>query len=503
MTKYGEVQQHYGRIKNLVGGSFRDSQSGEMLPVTNPATGQTIAEVPLSTKQEVAEAVAAAKKAFLAWRETPPMRRVQHLFRLKDLLEAHLEELARIVTQEEGKALEEARGEVRRAIETTEMACGIPTLMAGRNLEDVAPGIDEHEVRQPLGVFCQIAPFNFPAMIPFWFLPYAVACGNTYVVKPSEQVPLTQSRIATLIQEAGFPPGVVNMVNGAKDVVDALLEHPDIRGASFVGSTPVARYVYSKATAQGKRAQCHAGAKNFLVVMPDADMRGTIDALISSIFGSAGERCLAGSVVMPIGLAYEPVKAELMGAARSLRVGYGLDPATQMGPVISRRHLERVHHYIEQGVQEGARLLLDGRDIRVPGFEEGYFVGPTVFDEVRPDMAIAKEEIFGPVACLMPARDLEEAIGVIEASRYGNAASIFTTNGGHAREFQHRVTCGNIGINVGIPAPVAPFPFSGMRESFFGDLHGQGLDSINFFTERKIVITRWAGKEYQPFRAKA
>ena len=491
MTLLSEVKGHYGRIKNYVNGQWGDSESQEVLDITNPTTGKVIGQVPLSTPAEVQEAIHAAKQAFAGWRETPSMRRVQHMYRLKELMEQRAEDLARTIVQEEGKTIDEARGETRRAIESVEVACGIPMLMMGRNLEDISRGIDETEIRQPLGVFCAIPPFNFPAMIPFWFMPNAVACGNTYIVKPSEQVPLTQNLFFQLIEEAGFPKGVINLVNGAKQVVDMLLESPDIRGVSFVGSTAVARQIYAKAAANGKRVQCQAGAKNFLVVMPDADLDVTVDALISSCFGSAGERCLAGSVVVPVGEAYEPLKARLLEAASRLKLGYGLDESTQLGPVISRAHLERVHRYIEQGVKEGARLLLDGRDPKVPEYPEGFFVGATIFDEAKPDMVIANEEIFGPVAVLMQVQRFDDALHLIDANHYGNSASLFTTSGRWAREFQHRVVCGNIGINLGVPAPVAPFPFSGMKDSFFGDLHGQGMDGINFFTERKVVISRW------------
>ncbi|MDO8750999.1 MAG: CoA-acylating methylmalonate-semialdehyde dehydrogenase [Dehalococcoidia bacterium] len=485
-----EVKKQYGLVPNYINGAWVNSMSTEVLDVENPATGEVIGQVPLSTKGEVDAAVRAASVAFPGWRDTPPQQRVQYLFRLKVLVEEHQDEMARIIVQEEGKTYREAFGEVGRGIENIERAAGIPSLMMGRNLEEVARGIDEYELRQPLGVFCCIAPFNFPAMIPLWFLPYAVACGNTYVVKPSEQVPLTQNRLFQLIHQAGFPEGVLNLVNGAKDVVDALLDHPDIRGVSFVGSTPVAQHVYSRAAANGKRAQCQAGAKNYLVVMPDADLEATVDALIESCFGSAGERCLAGSVVVPVGDITEPLQGALTDAARAMKVGYGLDDSVHMGPVISARHRDRVLAYIERGVQEGARLILDGRTTPPPN-RSGYFVNPTIFEGVTPEMTIAREEIFGPVASIMPARSLDEALDFISRIPYGNSASIFTKSGKWAREFQHRVVAGNVGINVGIPAPVAPFPFSGAKRSFFGDLHGQGIDSIFFFTERKVVITRW------------
>jgi len=486
-----EVRKHYGKVKNYINGRWVDSTSTQLLDVVNPATAETIAQVPLSTMGDVKEAVAAAKEAFKDWRETPPLSRARYMFRLKDLMEEHFEELARVLVQEEGKTIDEARGEVRRGIENVEVAAGIPSLMMGYNLEDISPGIDEEAVIQPLGVFCVIAPFNFPSMVPLWFMPYAVATGNAYIVKPSEQVPLSQNKLFELIDEAGFPQGVINLVNGAKETVDALLEHPDIKGVSFVGSTRTGKYIYRKATEAGKRAQCQCGAKNFVVVMPDADLARTIPSLMTSFYGCAGERCLSGSVLVPVGDIYEDLRDGFVDAASKLKVGYGLDESVQMGPVISKRHMERVLSCIEKGIQEDARLLLDGRGIKVDGYTNGFFIGPTVFDEVRPDMTIAKEEIFGPVASIVRARTLEEAIEIIHASPYGNAASVFTSNGKVARDFKYSVQCGNIGINIGINAPMAFFPFGGFKESFFGDLHGQGRDAINFFTERKIVISRW------------
>ncbi len=481
----------FGRLKNYIDGKWVASSSPEVLEVHNPATGETIAEVPMSLPTEVHEAVEAAKRAFPEWRTTPATVRIRLLLRLRALMEEHFEDLARTVTIEHGKILDEARGEVRRAIENVEAAAAIPSLMMGYNVEEIASGIDEECVVQPLGVFCCIAPFNFPAMVPFWFMPYALACGNTYIVKPSEVCPITQNRIFALLEEAGFPPGVVGLVNGSKEVVDALLQHPDVVGVSFVGSTPVARYVYATAAAHGKRVQCQGGAKNALVVMPDAVLPPTVAGILSSAFGTAGQRCLAGALVLAVGEVYEPLKAQLVQAASRIRVGNGLDETVQMGPVVSRRALERIHRAIQKGVEEGASLLLDGRGVQVEGHPDGYFIGPTILDGVRPDMSVAREEIFGPVLGIIPVNDFEEALQIIEGIPYGNAASIFTSSGRYAREFKHRVRCGNIGINIGIAAPAATFPFSGMRESFFGDLHGQGKDAIRFFTEHKVVITRW------------
>lgn len=478
-------------IKNYVNGQWVDSKSTEILDVVNPATTEVIGRVPLSTPDEVRTAIQAAKDAFPEWRETPPVNRARYMFRLKDLMEDQFEELSKIIVVEEGKCIDEARGEVRRAIEQAEVAAGIASLMMGYNLEDIAVGIDEDCVRQPLGVFCAIPPFNFPLMVSLWFAPYALACGNTYIVKPSEQAPLSQEKLFELIDEVDLPEGVINLVNGAKGVVDTLLESPDVQGVSFVGSTPVGKYIYQKAAENGKRAQCQTGAKNFLVVMPDADLDRTVPALITSFYGCAGERCLSGAVLLAVGDVYEPLRDKFVDAASRLKVGYGLDETVQMGPVVSKRHMERVLGYIEKGVGEGAKLLLDGRGIKVEEYPKGYFIGPSVFDEVTPEMTIANEEIFGPVVSIVQAEDLDEAIDIIHANPYGNASSIFTSSGKWAREFKYRVRCGNIGINIGIVAPMAFFPFSGMKDSFFGDLHGQGRDAIDFFTEKKVVISRW------------
>ena len=479
------------KTKNYINGEWVASKSDRILDVTNPATGEVLAHQVMSTPADVNDAVGAAQAAFREWRETPVYTRARYMFRLKDALEERFEELARTVTMENGKNIDEARGEVRRAIENVEVAAGIPSLIMGYNLEDVATGIDEDCVRQPLGVFCSINPFNFPAMVPMWFIPYALACGNTYVVKPSRQTPLTMNMITEVFDDVGFPPGVLNLVNGTHDVTDALLTHPDVKGASFVGSTPAGLHVYKTAAAHGKRAQCQGGAKNFLVVMPDADIPGTIGAMLTSCYGCAGQRCLAGSVILAVGDIYEPLKAALLDASKKIRVGYGLDEGVQMGPVVSAQAKAKIVEYIGIGVKEGAELLLDGRDIKVPGYPNGSFVGPTVFDKLTPKMRIVQEEIFGPVVGLMQVEDFEECLNIIHGNEFGNAASIFTQSGKWAREFKYRVECGNVGINVGIAAPIASFPFAGMKKSFFGDLHGQGQDGINFFTDRKVVISRW------------
>ncbi len=478
-------------IRNYINGQWVDSKSTQILDVVNPATTELIGRVPLSTPDEVGTAIRAAKDAFWEWRETPAVTRARYLFRLMNKMEEHFEELSRVIVEEEGKCIDEARGEVRRAIENVEVGAGIPSLMMGYNLEDIAVGIDEECVRQPLGVFCMVPPFNFPLMVSLWFAPYALACGNTYIVKPSEQVPLSQRALFELIDEVDFPEGVINLVNGAKEVVDTLLESRDVTGVSFVGSTGVGKYIYQKAAENGKRAQCQAGAKNFLVVMPDADLDRTVPSLLTSFFGCAGERCLSGAVLVAVGDIYEALKENFVDAASRLKVGYGLDETVQMGPVVSKRHMERVLGHIEKGLEEGAKPLLDGRGIKVDEYPNGYFIGPTIFDEVTPQMTIANEEIFGPVTSIVKAKDLDEAIDIIHANPYGNASSIYTSSGKWAREFKYRVRCGNIGINIGIVAPMAFFPFGGTKDSFFGDLHGQGRDAINFFTEKKIVISRW------------
>jgi malonate-semialdehyde dehydrogenase (acetylating)/methylmalonate-semialdehyde dehydrogenase len=476
------------RLRNYVDGAWRDSAATDFRDIVNPATGETLAEVPLGGAADVDAAVRAAETAFATWREVPPVQRARHLFDLKYLLERDFEKLARIVTQENGKTLPESRGSVRRGIECVEVAAGAPSLLMGQAIEDVATGIDCESIRQPLGVFACIAPFNFPAMVPLWFYPFAVACGNTYVVKPSEQVPLSQRLIFELIHEAGFPPGVLNLVNGAKDCVEAILEHPAIRGVSFVGSSPVAELVYTKAAAAGKRVQALGGAKNFLVVMPDADLDEALRAITESAYGCAGERCLAGSVVLAVGDSHERVRAGLAEKARALRVGDGTKEDTDMGPVISPAHRERVLGYIERGIEEGAELVVDGRGTEAG---PGWFLGPTLFDGVRPDMVIAQEEIFGPVLCISRADSLDDALEIIRRHPLANASSIFTTSGKHARDFKYRVEASMTAVNLGVAAPMSFFGFGGAKGSFFGDLKAHGREAFDFFTDRKIVISRW------------
>jgi malonate-semialdehyde dehydrogenase (acetylating)/methylmalonate-semialdehyde dehydrogenase len=478
-------------LKNYIDGEWVESLAEKSLEVRNPATTEVIARVPLSTAGEVEKAVLSAKNAFQEWRETTPYARARYMFDLKNLMEERFEDLAQTIVREHGKIIDEARGEVRRGIENVEVAAGVPSLMMGYNMEDVAQGIDETCVYQPAGVFCCVAPFNFPSMVPLWFLPYAVACGNTYIIKPSELCPMSQSILFELLDEVDFPPGVVNLVHGDKVAVDALLESPDVVGLSFVGSTPVARYLYAKSAEHGKRAQCQAGAKNSLIVMPDANFDKTVASIMTSAFGTAGQRCLAGALVIAVGDAYAPIVDKLLDAATNIKVGDGMDETVQMGPVISKKSLERVLSYIDKGEKEGAKLLLDGRNIQVEGYPNGYFVGPTIFTDVSPNMDIACDEIFGPVLGIIRVDNFDQAVDVIHESPFGNAASIFTSSGKWAREFKYRVEAGNIGVNIGIAAPIASFPFSGMKDSFFGDLHGQGRDAIEFFTERKVVISRW------------
>lgn len=478
-------------MRNYIGGQWVASAAIQQREIVNPATGKVLAQVPMSTAAEANRAVEAAHAAFAEWRATPPITRAGFMFRLKGLLEESFEDLAALITMENGKTIDEARGEVRRAIENVDVACGVPTMMQGRNSEDVAQGIDCVAMRQPLGVFAHLAPFNFPAMVPFWFIPYALATGNTFILKPSSQTPMTMNRVAELMEDLSLPEGVFNVVNGSAAVADALISHPLVKGITFVGSTPVGKHVYASSAAHGKRAIVQGGAKNFLVVMPDADMERTTAAIMTSAFGCAGQRCLAGSVVLAVGGAERELTPRLVEAATRIRVGDGIDEATQMGPVVSRQALEKVVGYIGAGEREGARLLLDGRGVQVPGCPDGCFVGPTVFTDVRPSMSIAREEIFGPVLGITPVASLATCYDVIAASPFGNSACIFTGSGKAAREFSHRVEAGNVGVNVGIAAPIAFFPFGGMRESFFGVLHGQGQDAVDFFTDQKMIVSRW------------
>jgi malonate-semialdehyde dehydrogenase (acetylating)/methylmalonate-semialdehyde dehydrogenase len=447
--------------------------------------------VPLSPKEVVDEAVGAAARAQNDWRQVPVVERVQFLFELKFLLEEHFEELSRIITQECGKTLNESRGEMRRAIENVEVACGTPQLMISDNSEDIATGIDEIMIRQPVGVAAIISPFNFPGMIPFWFMPYALACGNTVVVKPSEKAPMTMQRVFQLIEELDLPAGVINMVNGTKETVTALLDHPAIRAVSFVGSTPVAKYVYERSTANGKRAQCQGGAKNPILILQDAELETATGIVADSAFGCAGQRCLAASLAITVGEARDPFTESIADAASERVVGYGLDEQVEMGPVITSESKSRIENLISIGRDQGAEVVVDGRGARIAKYENGNFVRPTVLRNVQPGSQIARTEIFGPVLGLMHVDTIDEAIALVNSGEYGNMACLFTSNGASARKFRYEAQAGNIGINIGVAAPMAFFPFSGWKESFFGDLHGQGLDAIEFFTQKKIVIERW------------
>ena len=478
-------------LNNYINGEWVKSKSTTIGDVWCAATGEKIAQVPYSTKEDVDEAVKAAKEAFWEWRTTPPLSRARYLFRLKEAFEDNFEDIARTLTTEQGKVIDESRGEVRRMIENVEHATGVTTLMTGYTLEDIAKNIDCYGHRQPMGVFGAIVPYNFPGMVPWWFLPYAVVCGNTFLVKTSRQVPTTQTRIFEVIDEIGFPEGVINMVHGSRDVVNAMLDHPDIEGISFVGSTPTARYIYKRCGETGKRVQALGGAKNILAVMPDADLEAAMPSLITSFFGCTGQRCLSGSVLVPVGDVAEELKEKFVEAAKAMKVGNGLDEQTAMGPVVNAAHRERVLNYIEAGIKDGADLILDGRDFKVEDYPNGFFVGPTIFDNVTPDMTIAREEIFGPVVGIVRTKNLDEVIDLINSRDFANAASIYTQNGGTAREFKYRVLPSMIGINIGIAAPMSFFPFGGAGNSMFGDIKAHGQEIFHFFTDTKVVIERW------------
>jgi len=472
-------------VLNYLGGKWRAAEVDGGLELTNPATGESLGRSGASGAAEVAAAVAAGKAAFPAWRATPVGDRIQFLFRLKALLETHLDELARLVTIENGKTLGESRGELRRGIENVEVACGMPVLMQGYSLEDIAPGIDEMMVRQPLGVVGVITPFNFPLMIPLWFIPYAIATGNTVVLKPSDRVPFAVQRLVDLVAETGLPAGVVNLVQGGKPAVDALLDHPDVRAISFVGSTAVAQYVYTRGSASGKRVQCQGGAKNHVVVLPDAEQETTTKIIADSAFGCAGQRCLAVSVTVTVGDAQRWFRERILDAATSLKVGNGLDETVQMGPVITAASQSRVRSLIEQGAADGAKAVAGG------SAGGGSFVAATVLDGLPATIGLMETEIFGPVLSLVHADSVEEAVALIDRSAYGNASSIFTSSGSAARKFRNAVTTGNVGVNIGVPAPMAYFPFSGWKGSFFGVMHAQGRDAVEFYTDKKVIVERW------------
>jgi malonate-semialdehyde dehydrogenase (acetylating) / methylmalonate-semialdehyde dehydrogenase len=482
-------------LSNYVGGRWAPAHAAETLPVENPATGEELARVPLSGREDLDAAVAAARAALPAWRDVSVIARARKLFELRAKLDARREELARSVTVEMGKTLPDARAEVARMIEMVEAACAIPTTMQGRALEDVSRGIDAETIRQPVGVCAAIVPFNFPAMVPFWFLPFAIGCGNAFILKPSEQVPLTQQIAFEALDELELPPGVVNLVNGGREVVEGILEHPGIDAVSFVGSAPVAKLVYERAAAAGKRVQALGGAKNHMVAMPDAVVPETVKGVLGSAFGAAGQRCMAGSVLVTVGEARERLLGELVAAAKGLRVGDGLDESVDVGPVVSCAARDRIAEWIGRGEADGAEVLLDGRG--AGNGSGGAFVGPTILAGVRPEMEIAQEEVFGPVLCEIHAETLDDAIAIVNRSRFGNGVSIFTESGAAVRRFRHEVHAGMVGVNIGVAAPVAFFPFSGWKASFLGDLHAHGLDAIDFFTRKKTVTSRFftAGRE--------
>jgi malonate-semialdehyde dehydrogenase (acetylating)/methylmalonate-semialdehyde dehydrogenase len=479
------------KLRNYINGQWSDVPDAQILDVTNPATGEVLAQVPLSPASEVDRAAQAAAAAFPDWRRTPPVARVQYLFKLKRVLEENFDEIASTITQENGKILEEAKGELTRAIENVDVACGIPMLMQGDFLEDIARGIDEYMVRQPVGVCATIAPFNFPAMIPFWYLPYAIACGNTYIIKPSERCPVTMQRVFELLDSLGLPPGVVNLVNGSADTVNAILNHPVIRAVTFVGSTAVARHIYSRSAANGKRVQAQGGAKNPVIVLPDADLSMTTRIVADSAFGSAGQRCLASSMAITVGEAREPFLEAISESASSRVIGYGLDAGVEMGPVITPQSRERILGLLDRGIREGARVAVGGHAKTISGYEKGNFVEPTVLQDIAPDSELARTEVFGPVLSVMHADTIEDALKLVNSGQYGNQACVFTSSGAAARRFRYEAEAGNIGINIGVAAPMAFFPFSGWKESFFGDLHGQGKHAVEFFTQTKVIVERW------------
>jgi malonate-semialdehyde dehydrogenase (acetylating) / methylmalonate-semialdehyde dehydrogenase len=478
--------------QNFIGGELITVATPRHTPIYNPSRGEVIAQAPESGTREVDLAVQAAKRAFPAWADTPPVERARVMFRFAHLLEVNFDELARMVTREHGKTPEEARGDVRRGIEMVEFACGAPSILMGQTLDNVARGIDGQVQRQPLGVCAGITPFNFPAMVPLWMFPIAIVCGNTFILKPSPKVPLTPMRLAELLAEAGLPKGVFNIVHGGSETVDALLMHPEIAAISFVGSTKVAKHIYETATAHGKRVQAAGGAKNYMLVLPDADLDAATSQIVGAAFGCSGQRCMAGSVAVAVGKAGNPLIESLDTAVKKMRIGPTDEGgAVDMGPVIDRAAHDRIRSYIDLGQKEGAKLATDGRGVMLTESSEGFFVGPTIFDRAAPEMQIVRDEIFGPLLSVMRVDDLNEAIERTNQSPYGNGVVIFTRDGGAARTFARNVNCGMIGINVGVPAPMAVFPFAGWNQSFFGDLHIQGIEGFHFYTHNKVILSRW------------
>jgi malonate-semialdehyde dehydrogenase (acetylating) / methylmalonate-semialdehyde dehydrogenase len=488
------------RLSNFVGGVWRASEAREVLLVPNPATEEVLAEVPLSTRNEVDAAVSAAIQAFTGWSEVPVVERARLLFRFRELLVRDLNSLARTLTEENGKTLKEAEAEIWRGIEVVEFAAGMPHLIKGEVTPQVSRGIDMELVRMPVGVVAGITPFNFPVMVPLWMLPLALGAGNTFVLKPSERTPLSAVRLAELLTEAGFPEGVFNLVHGGKEVVSRLLEHPDVHAVSFVGSQPAAETVYRTAAAHGKRVQALAGAKNHHIVLQDAHLAKSVQSVASSAFGCAGQRCMAGSVVVVEEAVVDRFLASLGKAADEICVGNGLEEGIEQGPLIRSEHRDKVLNKIEEGIKEGAVLFRDGRDEQAKQ-AKGYFLGPTILDRVRPEMAVAREELFAPVLSVIRVKDLTEALEVVNQSRFGNAAVLYTESGESARRFREEVQAGMLGINVGVPVPSAFFPFSGWKQSFYGDLHANGRDAIEFYTKKKMVTSRWFGSEEESAKA--
>ncbi len=485
-------ERDMGLVSNFVDGKLQKPEGEGVYPVYNPAFGEVIATTPESHKEEVNRVVEQAHEAFRKWSKVPVTDRIKYLFNLERLVREHSEELTRMVTIEHGKTMKEAEGEVLRVIENIEAGAASTYHVMGKNNLNISSGIDEELYRVPMGVFGVIAPFNFPLMVPFWFIPYAVGLGNTIVIKPSERVPLSMQLVAELFTEAGFPENVISIVNGGKETVDAMLENRLVRGISFVGSTKIGEYIYSKGAQNHKRVQAGTSAKNYELVMPDADLDRAIPGLISSFFGNAGQRCLAGSVVVTLPENHAKVVSMFAEQASRMRLGYGLDESTDMGPVNRLDHRDRVAGYVEKGANEGAKVVLDGRTKKAAEYPNGFFIGPSVIDNAHPDMTIVKEEIFGPVASVIEAKNFDDAIEIINRSRYGNASTIFTKSGYYARQFLERVEAGNLGVNIGVAAPIAFYPFAGWKDSFYGDLHAQGGDDmVHFLTEKKVVISRW------------
>lgn len=485
--------------KLLIDSSWVDSKATEFGDVYNPSSGEVIARVPMCKGDDVDRAVQSAQRALADWRDVPVVERARVMFKFKNLLEAHYEDIAKSVTKEHGKTLVESRASVMRGIEVVEFACGIPSLIMGESMENIARNVDCETIRHPVGVCVGITPFNFPAMVPLWMYPIALTCGNTFVLKPSERVPLTSMLIAELLLEAGLPKGVFNIVHGGKDCVNALLTHPQVKAISFVGSTAIAKHVYETGTAHGKRVQAAGGAKNHIIIMPDADIGQTVQALQASAFGCAGERCMAGSLAVPVGEAGEMLLPQLVEASAKMKVGpTDRDENPDMGPLVSSEHLKKVRGLIDRGESEGVKVALDGRKLKVKEAPNGFYLGPTILDHAKPEMTVVREEIFGPVLSVVRVETIEDAIKLGQQCPYGNGAVIYTNSGLAAREFKRHFNAGMIGINVGVPAPMAWFPFTGWNASFFGDLHIQGKEAIQFYTQQKMTMTRWFGSSAQP-----